>query len=106
MLLTVTDKHIDLCRNHPTIRLNLEDLRALDSKLVKGYKAWAEEAPESWKADGFITKNSPIIVTSRYGQNARITLDGEEAAEEATWNAGRDYSKVAFLTFALATSIK
>jgi hypothetical protein len=93
-------------RNHPTIRLNFEDLHVLDHKLVNGYKEWVKRAPENWKADGFITRNSPIIVTSRYGQNARIALDGHEDEEAATWNAERDYSKVAYLTFALATSIK
>ncbi|KAI0281316.1 hypothetical protein BC826DRAFT_974771 [Russula brevipes] len=75
------------------------------SEALAGYKAWVNKAPENWKADGFITRNSLIMVTSRYGQNARITLRGHEEDKAATWNAERDYSKVAHLTFALAMSI-
>ncbi len=74
--------------------------------IVEGYREWVEDAPESWKADGFLTKNSPIIVTSRFGQNAAIVLQGNEEEEAAMWNVERDYSKIAYLTIALATLIE
>jgi hypothetical protein len=95
-----------ITRQHRTIRLNCEDLRVLDYQIVEGYDKWVEEAPDNWKADGFITSNAPIIVTSCYGQNARIAIPGHEDEEAADWDLERDYSKIAYLTVALATSIK
>ena len=49
--------------------------------------------------------SSPIVVTSRYGQNAAIALHGNEQQEAAAWELDRDYSKISFLTVAIATSI-
>lgn len=89
-----------------SIRLNLEDLKNLDNILIHGFSDWVNNAPENWKLDGFITQNSPVLVTSRYGQNAAIALEGNNAEEAAAWDRDRDYSKVAFLTVAIATSIK
>lgn len=63
-------------------------------------------APEHWKIDGFLEDNSPIVVTSRFGQNARIAAPGNEAQEAESWQSERDYSKFAFLTVAIATSIQ
>ena len=84
----------------------MEDLRNLDNKLVQGFSDWVNNAPQNWKLDGFISQNSPVIVTSRYGQNAAIALEGNRSQEAAAWDRDRDYSKIAFLTVAIATSIK
>jgi hypothetical protein len=86
--------------------LNLEDVRNLDELIVDGYKDWVTEAPPEWKLDGFLTNKSPIVVTSCFGQNAKILVPGNEPDEAEGWNSERDYSKISFLTFALATSIK
>lgn len=64
------------------------------------------EAPEDWRRDGFLVDRSPIVVTSRFGQNARVGIPGHEADEALDWRLERDYSKVAFLTVAIATSIR
>jgi hypothetical protein len=88
------------------IRLNFEDLRELDGLVVAGYRAWVEAAPESWKEDGFLGRNCPIVVTSRFGQNARIATRGNLRREAEVWDLERDYSKLAFFTLAIATSIK
>jgi hypothetical protein len=84
----------------------LEDLRNLDNLLVHGFSDWVHNAPQNWKLDGFITQNSPVVVTSRYGQNTAIALEGNITEEAAAWDRDRDYSKIAFLTVAIATSIK
>ena len=88
-----------------TINLNFESLSSLDSLVVRGYKRWVKNAPQHWKEDGFLKNSSPIVVTSRYGQNAAIALHGNEQQEAAAWELDRDYSKISFLTVAIATSI-
>ncbi|KAH8978979.1 hypothetical protein EDB83DRAFT_2537418 [Lactarius deliciosus] len=99
------------CEYHPfmdesAIRLNFEDVRELDSLISNGYTNWVNNAPDTWTADGFLNRHSPIVVTSRFGQNAAIATPGNEEYEAESWNSERDYSKIAFLTFALATSIE
>lgn len=93
-------------RVDPTIRLNLEDVRSLDQAIVGGYEEWVEKAPPKWKADGLFEHNIPIVVTSRFGQDTAIAIPDNEEEEGNSWDTERDFSKVAFLTFALATSIE
>lgn len=81
-------------------------MKTLDRLIVDGYEEWVNDAPEEWKADGFIVRNSPIVVTSRYGQNAAIVVPGNEQREATSWDLERKHSKIAYLTFALATSIE
>jgi hypothetical protein len=90
----------------PTIKLNMELLKELDDLIVAGYDDWVDAAPDAWKCDGFLIDNSPIVVTSRYGQNAAIALEGNTRAEARAWDRDRDYSKIAYLTVAIATSIE
>lgn len=92
--------------NDDYLYLNFEEVKLLDEVLVSGYDAWVDGADRSWKADGFLENNSPIVVTSRFGQDARIALRGNEDEEANCWQLERDYSKLAFLTVAIATSIQ
>ena len=84
----------------------MEALRKLDDLILEGYRDWVCRAPEHWKADGFLTSNSPIVVTSCFGQNAAIALEGDEYEEAEAWDRVRDYNKIASLTVAIATSIQ
>jgi len=93
-------------RSEGLIKLNFEDLKLLDSLIVEGYDDWVKEAPDHWKLDCFLKSRRPIVVTSRFGQNARIAALGNETQEAEAWELERDYSKLSFITFALATSIK
>jgi hypothetical protein len=93
-------------RGETDINLNFEDVTALDALLVEGYQDWVRDAPQSWKVDDFLTHRSPILVTSRFGQNARIAVPGAEEEEANAWQAERDFSKLAFFTFAIATSLQ
>jgi hypothetical protein len=93
-------------RDAQTIGLNFETLTQLHVLLLDGYKDFVSNAPADWKKDGFLLNNKPIIITSRYGQNASIAIQDNEDQEANDWNLERDYSKIAFLTFALATSIE
>lgn len=81
-------------------------MSALDKAIKSGYSDWVNDAPRSWKTDGFLSNNSPIIITSRYGQNARIAVPGHEDEEAAAWDKERNYSRIAYFTLALATSIE
>jgi len=93
-------------RDGPTIGLNFETLSKLHTLLSEGYDDFVSQAPADWKKDGFLLNNKPIMITSRYGQNASIALEDNQDQEANDWNSERDYSKIAFLTFALATSIE
>ncbi|KAH8977123.1 hypothetical protein EDB86DRAFT_3093129 [Lactarius hatsudake] len=92
--------------DHGTIKLNQRNTEKLDELISEGYKEWVENAPNSWKKDGFLEKHSPIVVTSRYGQNVEIAEGGNKTGEALHWDKERDYSKVAFMTVALATLIE
>lgn len=74
--------------------------------MVRGYDEWVRRAPAEWKKDNFLTGHEPIVVISRYGQNAAIALEGNEGEEATSWKRQRDFGKVAYLTFALATLIE
>jgi hypothetical protein len=93
-------------RDDPKVNLNMEDVKSLDTAIVAGYDDWVKKAPANWKADGLFRDNIPIVVTSRFGQSTEIAVPGNEEEEEHNWNTERDFSKVSFLTFALATSIE
>jgi hypothetical protein len=86
--------------------MNFEDVRCLDKEIVAGYDGWVDEAPDDWKVDGFLQERSPIVVTSRFGQNTEIAGWGNEEEEAEEWQRERDFSKLSFITFAIATSIK
>lgn len=86
--------------------MNIEDLKTFDKAIVDGYKQWGADAPQKWKDDGLFRSSVPIVVTSRFGQNTRIAVEGNEASEARNWDTERDFTKVAYLTFALATSIE
>ncbi|KAI0285218.1 hypothetical protein BC826DRAFT_973078 [Russula brevipes] len=91
------------------IELDVKHHQVLDRQISKGYKKWMKEAPEDWKADDFITNNSPIIATLCYDHNVRIlTQVNKEAValEDIAWNSACNYAKITYLTFALTTSIK
>ncbi|KAI9442798.1 hypothetical protein BJY52DRAFT_1229143 [Lactarius psammicola] len=70
------------------IKLNFEMVKRLDHLIVEGYDEWVREAPAHWKTDGFMENHSPIV------------------GEAANWDMERDYSKIGYVTFALATSIE
>lgn len=93
-------------RDQKTIGLNFETLTTLHHQIFNGYNDWVHNAPAHWKKDRFLEKHRPIMITSRYGQNAGIALPNNREQEAEDWNSERDYSKIAYLTFALATSIE
>ncbi len=89
------------CHSTRVLDLNLEKLRLLDRAIRHRYVTWVDKAPEGYTEDNFFKERIPIIVTTTYGQNQQL---GREPGEESiNWGRDRDYSKVRFMTVALAT---
>lgn len=84
-----------------TLNLNLQTLQSLDKEICSQYDAWVTEAPEAYA--GFFQDRAPIIITSSYGQNQQ--LGHLPHHEEDNWTRYRDFSKVRFMTVALATHL-
>lgn len=78
-------------------------LNLLDEALRTRYNCWVQRAPEAYTADKFFQDRVPIIVTSSYGQNQPIGLNPRE--ERENWRRDRDFSRVRFMTIALATHL-
>lgn len=72
-----------------------------------GYQDWVDDAPDSWKRDGFLTSRKPIAVSIRYGQNHPIRLDIDNINIEATsWNQAKRFQEAKFVTIAIATQLR
>jgi hypothetical protein len=81
----------------------LQALQLLDEEICKEYDAWVVGAPEHYTEDGFFQERAPIIITSSYGQNQQLGHLPRE--EEDNWKRDRDFSRVRFMTVALATHL-
>ncbi|KAH9903891.1 uncharacterized protein B0H18DRAFT_1132341, partial [Fomitopsis serialis] len=62
--------------------------------------------PKEWKEDKFFTDHSPIVMSMRYGQNERIAVRTGLEAEKARWGTERDWSRIRYANFAVATHIR
>ncbi|KAG9308132.1 hypothetical protein JVU11DRAFT_12486 [Chiua virens] len=94
-----------LDENHRSFQLTLAQTRDLDRHIRAHWDAWVHDAPESWKRDGFLTQNSPVALTVRYGQNQPICHSHrpEHLQEESNaWDRDRDYSHLRLAAFSLA----
>jgi hypothetical protein len=66
-----------------------------------------EEAPATYHQDGWFENRNPIAVTSRYGQNQPIGLQTHREGEELySWETMRQWSKIKYVTVALATHLR
>ncbi|KAH7905349.1 hypothetical protein BJ138DRAFT_1118552 [Hygrophoropsis aurantiaca] len=90
---------------HKKHELRLEDTKKLHDSLMEGYDDWVAAAPASWKRDGFLTKNVPIIISCRYGQNQAIAVDGEEVIERNHWDRSQNYQCIHTMYIALASHL-
>ncbi|KAG9311945.1 hypothetical protein JVU11DRAFT_8206 [Chiua virens] len=87
------------------IELRLVDAQILQDDFLDHWDAWLEEAPDAWKRDGFLTNNSPVAITIRYGQNQEILLPNLASTERRNFHKDRDYSFIKSFTFSIATHI-
>ncbi|KAF8833578.1 hypothetical protein BDN67DRAFT_985937, partial [Paxillus ammoniavirescens] len=91
--------------NRRNIVLTLEALRNVNRCFLNNWNAWVDRAPESWREDKFLTGNSPVAITIRYGQDQRLLNANATAQERQNWENDRDYRYIRQFTFSLATNI-
>jgi hypothetical protein len=84
--------------------LSLEHVRSLHAEIQKTYDTWTH-GDRSWFKDGFFMDSRPIFVTVRFGQNRNIYPRAALAEEASAWELERDYSKMRFVSMALATEL-
>jgi hypothetical protein len=89
-----------------SIRLTLPLLKRLNEELQETYDDWVEDAPDTWKEDGFLTDRFPISVTSEYGQNQEFGDRTTLGVDKLNWKKDRDWEKIGYLTLALATHLR
>ncbi|OCH83610.1 hypothetical protein OBBRIDRAFT_840366 [Obba rivulosa] len=68
--------------------------------IVENYNSYFADAPDYWKEDGFFRDHVPISIACRYGQNISI---GDNEGD--IWARERDYSKIQFVSVALASHL-
>lgn len=93
-----------LCREEAEIRLDFDEFEEFNDILVNQYEAIVNEAPVSWKGDGFLIENVPVGITCRYGQDSNAGLS--RAREAAEFEKERRWVHVRSMDIALATDIK
>jgi hypothetical protein len=82
-------------------------MKRLDRMIVRAYETWVEDAPEDYKSDVMWQGRIPVAVTSRFGQNQELASSVDLRAEEIdNWARDRDYTRIRYITIALATHIR
>jgi hypothetical protein len=82
-------------------------MKALDSAIINNYHNWINNAPRQYIEDDFFHSRVPVAVTSRFGQNQQLAKTEDELDEERlNWTRDRDYSRIRYVTLALATHLR
>jgi hypothetical protein len=76
--------------------------------MIRGeFEEWVINAPESYKEDIFLMERTPLVITSRYGQNQSIGVQDEDAnADEQNWELEQDFALIRYITVAIATHVR
>lgn len=92
-------------QNHP-IQLNFEQFKKFNHTFVSHYDKIVNDAPHSWKTDGFLLDNIPVGITCHYSQDATICApdshltEVDDFAKECHWEHVRSFN------IALATDLR
>jgi hypothetical protein len=70
---------------------------------MQNFPAWVANAPDGYKADGFLSSHVPMAITSRYGQNLQV--GASEVPERAWWDRFRNFEHIRYMCVALASDI-
>jgi hypothetical protein len=82
-------------------------MKRLDQEIINSYTQWIEAAPAAYKSDDMFPSRIPVAITSRFGQNQELASSVELRDEERfNWARDRDYSRIRYLTLALATHVR
>ncbi|KAF9515149.1 hypothetical protein BS47DRAFT_1391881 [Hydnum rufescens UP504] len=87
---------------YPTIEMRLEDLTLMDVHMSTDWDEWVARAPDAWREDGWLESHIPITLTCKFGQDQPIGNPNQADI----WEHERDYSKIRFLSFALASDLR
>jgi hypothetical protein len=72
--------------------------------------SWTEfvnNRPDGWGEGLDLDEKWPLVISIRYGQNAKLCTESAMFENEAReWEIGRSYENIAYLSFALATHIR
>ena len=81
-------------------------MKSLDIAIIDNYHDWIKKAPRHY-IDDFFQSRIPIAVTSRFGQNQQLSQSINDREEERiNWMRDRDYSRIRYVTLALATHLR
>lgn len=94
--------HTSLSRTQP-ITLTQLFLDRLNIILKAKFETWVDNAPQAYKQDNFITSRTPIIVTSRYGQNQEMNINENDAE---SWSRHKNFSNTRYISVAIATHFR
>lgn len=89
-----------------SIDLRLDDVRALDEHFKHQWGEWIQHAPDSWKRDGYLTNNTPVAISMKYGQNQQVVRPDMTTIEARNWQRDRDYTHIKLFRFSIATHMK
>jgi len=100
-----TDPHFNLSSKRE-LCFTYSQVSALDRQIKDTFDEWVEAAPVSYTSDDFIVNRTPIIITSRYGQNQELQLDDEGFETEArSWSQYRRCRAMHYMTIAIASHL-
>ena len=89
------------------VYLNLQAMKRLDRMITRSYADWVEDAPEEYKSDCMLTPRLPVAITLRFRQNEELASSVKLQQEEHdNWDRDWDYTRIRYLTLALATHIQ
>ncbi|KAG0697258.1 hypothetical protein DFH29DRAFT_1022910 [Suillus ampliporus] len=89
------------------IVLRLQDVLELNRLIISEWDDFVANAPPAWTSDGWLQQHIPLSVACRYGQNQPIASTDQHAlhVEARNWHHERDYSRIRYLSMAVATHI-
>jgi hypothetical protein len=96
--------------DHSPLDMTVTETRRLHNQIVQDYESWIDQAPLSYKEDGFFISSVPITVTSCCGQNQQVhcPIPGQvENYEEDvdSWSRIRDFSQIKYVSLAIASHV-
>ena len=98
------DIHLTSSQRCHSINLTLNALKTFDTAIKRWYATWLQDAPLSYKSDGFFVDRIPISVTSVYGQNQPLAMwDEDEDEDTHNWSRSRDFTKLKCVSFSIAS---
>lgn len=102
----VSSSNLLVYSKQPAYSLRLQDVQSLHTAVVEQYIEWVEHAPNGWFKDTFFADSRPMFITCLFGQDQPICLANEHNMERNIWKSERDYTKMKYVSVALATNIR